>query len=147
MMERRPARAERSIGHELEGAHLDPAVADRLGSVLPVARPRLRLAARHRHVVAKGELAALDEAAIGGKGAQIGAHFVEAGEPRGETLGDGLAHRLVEARLVGRRLHLGDEPLRGIHEETGGLAARVARDRAAGGIGRVSVDPRRAERG
>jgi hypothetical protein len=128
MMEGGAAGPERAVGQELEGAHRDQPVAHRLGPEGPVALPGVLVATRHRHVVAEGEFAALHEPAIRRERAQIRAHLMDAGEPTGETGRDGLAHRLVEAGFVGRGLHALHEALRGIHEESGGLAAGVADD-------------------
>ena len=114
-----------------------------LGAVRAVVLPRRLVAPRHRRVVAEGELAAPDEPPVGGERAQVRAHLVDAGEPLGQALGDGLAHRLVEAGVVGRRLGSLDQALRGIHEKAGGLAARVADDDAARRIRRCGGRSRR----
>src|SRR5262249_51019306 len=122
-------------------------VADLLGAVLPVVVPRLLGPSRHRRIVSEQELSALDQPAIRGKREQGRPHLVNPGQPGGETLPDGVAHRPVETRLLGQRLGARDEPLSGVDEETGRLATGVLDDDAARRIRRVASDARGLERG
>ena len=72
-------------------------VAERLGAPRAVVRPGRRRARGHRGVVPERELAALDEPAIRIERVELGAHLMDAREPRGKALGDRLSHGLIEA--------------------------------------------------
>ena len=86
------------------------------------------------------------EPAVGGEGVEVGPHLVDAGEPDGETVGDGARTASSIWAGAGPRLDPSDELLGGIHQDAGGLAARVALEAAPGRVRRVPVDAGRPER-
>ena len=147
LVQRGAARAERAVGHQLERADREAAVAEALGPALAIVLPGRFRTTRDGDVVAERELAALDQPAIGGQRVELGAHLVDAGEADSPTVGNALAHRTIEL-LVGRpRLDRVEQPLCSVHQQPGRLAARIARDEAAVGIGRGALDAGGAQRG
>lgn len=145
-VQRGAAGAERPVEPELDRAHREVAVADRLGAAaLAVLSPRLLAGERGEYPERKS--AAPDQAGVGGDRAQIEPGLVRAGEPLGQALGDHRLHRGVEP-LLGRRRHQGaDQVLGQVDQDPGGLPALVLRDAAARRVGGVAPDARALERG
>src|SRR5215813_9690813 len=110
-MQCRPSRSQRAIGQQLEGADEDLTVPDLLGALLPVVIPRLLRPSRHRRIVSERKLSTLDQPTIRRDGKQRRTHLVNPGQAVGETFPDGIAHRLIETRLLWQGLGALDEPL------------------------------------
>ena len=71
---------------------------------------------------------------------------MRAGEPLGQALRDGVAHRLVEARLRRRRDEPADDVLGQVDQDAGGLAVAVLHDQAARRVRGAARDAGAGER-
>ncbi len=145
-MQRGAARAERAVEPELDRAHRQVAVADRLGPpALAILAPRLLAAEGREHPERKP--VAADQARVRGDRGQVEPGLVGPGEALGQALRHHRLDRGVEALGGGRRHEGADQVLGQAARRIGGAARdRGTLERGPAGPRGVAVDPHQRDR-